>query len=64
MSQADLEILEWLDTLTEPQIRALAHQIGVAGILTYPYPKLREYLRERKRFNKVRKVYNEHYDQK
>lgn len=61
MSQADLEILEWLDTLTEQQIRALAHQVGVGGVLTYPYPELRERLRERKTFKKVKKVYEEHY---
>ena len=52
---------EWLASLTDPQVRALAHQVGVAGSITYPADKLRKQLSERKTLKRVNKVYEEHY---
>jgi hypothetical protein len=63
MSQADADVLvvDWLNGLTDPQSRALAHQVGITGAVTYPIAKLRKQLGERKTFKKVKKVYEEHY---
>lgn len=65
MSRADVDVLvsDWLKGLTDSQSRALAHQVGIAGSVTYPVAKLRKQLGERKTFKKVKKVYEEHYVQ-
>jgi len=34
------EYTEFLADLTDPQVRALASQSGIAGSMTYPVPKL------------------------
>lgn len=34
------EYTEFLADLTDPQVRALASQVGIAGAMTYPVPKL------------------------
>lgn len=59
---SDALAVDWLKSLTDPQSRALAHQIGIAGSVTYPIDKLRKHLSERKRFAKIKKVWEEHYD--
>ena len=63
MSQASADglVVDWLNDLTDPQSRALAHQVGITGAVTYPIAKLRKQLHERKTFKKVKKVYEEHY---
>ena len=65
MSQASVDVLvsEWLKGLTDPQSRALAHQVGITGAVTFPITKLRERLAERKTLKQVKKVYEEHYVQ-
>lgn len=62
MSQIDSEVIivEWLNKLTDPQIRALAHQIGFSGATTYPVDKLRKELRKED-LPEVMKIYEEHY---
>lgn len=64
MSQSNYDELarEWLDDLTGPQSRALSHQVGISGAITFPVEKLRKLLTERKTFKKVKKVYNEHVE--
>jgi hypothetical protein len=37
---------EWIDSLTEPQQRALGYQAGIAGYMTYPLAKLIGRLKE------------------
>lgn len=59
MCQADLEILEWLDTITDPQVRALAHQTGLPWADSPE--NLRGKLRECKRFAKVKKILEKNY---
>lgn len=35
---------EWVANLPERETRALAHQVGISGWVTYPSTKLRSYL--------------------
>lgn len=64
MSQANSVVpaSEWLKSLTDQQSRALAHQIGIAGSVTFPIDKLRERLGDRKNMRLVKRIYEEHYD--
>ena len=61
MSLTDLDgtVVDWLNGLTDPQNRALAHQVGLSW--NQPVAKLRKQLGERKTFKKVKKVYEAHY---
>ena len=51
---------EWIDSLTDPQVRALAHQSGVSGSMTFPAEKLRGKLRDSV---VVAAIYEEQYGQ-
>ena len=59
MSQADSETREWLETLDEGQVRAIAHQIGLPW--TDVPAEFRASLQERKRFKKVKRIRETHY---
>ena len=43
----------WIDSLTEPQKRALAHQSGIAGFMGYPIDKLTTRLKESEETNRI-----------
>ncbi|MHC4368139.1 MAG: hypothetical protein ACYSW8_11045 [Planctomycetota bacterium] len=59
----DAKVVDWLSELTEGQTRALSHQVGIAGSVTYPIDKLCKTLLQRKNMKRVKKVYEEHYVQ-
>jgi hypothetical protein len=52
---------KWIDSLTEQQKRALAHQSKIPGFLTCPIKKLTQWLKESKA---TAKIYAEHYGKK
>ncbi len=58
MSKIDSEVVavEWLNGLTDRQSRALGHQVGIAGSVTFPIEKLRKRLKERKILKMVMRV--------
>lgn len=58
------ETVQWISELTDQQVRALSHQIGITGSVTYPIDKLRRFITERKRLVKAVGVYKEHYADK
>ena len=43
-TNATIDYQEWVVNLPEPHARAIAHQAGLAGSVTYPITKLRSYL--------------------
>lgn len=56
----DEEFTDWIATLTMPQCRALASQVGISGWMTFPIDKLRDRLSQNAN---VVDIYEEHYGQ-